>query len=226
MPVPTTVPALKRTLAREQIYAELRDWILSGNLAPGERLHDLELAARLGVSRTPVREALRRLEDEGLVQTSPNRWTRVSPLEVGDALNLYPIIWRLESLAFDLAIDALGDAELEELERTNQRLAAALETGDALAASAADHEFHQIFIDRCVNSELIAILRDAKLKLRRIEIHYFGSLASRESVAEHAALLASLELGDFEGVTAAIEANWRNNQKRLMAESGLDSAGD
>jgi DNA-binding GntR family transcriptional regulator len=226
MPVPTSVPTLKRTLAREQIYAELRDWILSGSLASGERLHDMELAARLGVSRTPVREALRRLEDEGLVQTSPNRWTRVTPLEVGDALSLYPIIWRLESLAFDLAIDALGDTELEELERTNQRLAAALEAGDALAASAADHEFHQIFIDRCGNSQLMAILRDAKMKLRRIEIHYFGSLASRESVTEHASLLTSLELGDFEGVTAAIEANWRNSQRRLTAEGGLEPAGD
>jgi DNA-binding GntR family transcriptional regulator len=226
MPVPTSVPALKRTLVREQIYAELRDWILSGNLAPGERLHDMELAARLGVSRTPVREALRKLEDEGLIQTSPNRWTRVTPLEVGDALNLYPIIWRLESLACDLAIDALGDAELEELERTNQRLASALDAGDALAASAGDHEFHQIFIDRCGNPELIAILRDAKMKLRRIEIHYFGSLASRESVTEHAALLTALELGDFEGVAAAIEANWRNSQRRLMAESGLEPARD
>jgi DNA-binding GntR family transcriptional regulator len=226
MPVPTSVPTLKRTLAREQIYAELRDWILSGSLASGERLHDMELAARLGVSRTPVREALRRLEDEGLVQTSPNRWTRVTPLEVGDALSLYPIIWRLESLAFDLAIDVLGDTELEELERTNQRLAAALEAGDALAASAADHEFHQIFIDRCGNSQLMAILRDAKMKLRRIEIHYFGSLASRESVTEHASLLTSLELGDFEGVTAAIEANWRNSQRRLTAEGGLEPAGD
>jgi DNA-binding GntR family transcriptional regulator len=226
MPVPTSVPTLKRTLAREQIYAELRDWILSGSLASGERLHDMELAARLGVSRTPVREALRRLEDEGLVQTSPNRWTRVTPLEVGDALSLYPIIWRLESLAFDLAIDVLGDTELEELERTNQRLAAALEAGDALAASAADHEFHQIFIDRCGNSQLMAILRDAKMKLRRIEIHYFGSLASRESVTEHASLLTSLELGDFEGVTAAIEANWQNSQRRLTAECGLEPAGD
>jgi DNA-binding GntR family transcriptional regulator len=226
MPVPTSVSTLKRTLAREQIYAELRDWILSGSLASGERLHDMELAARLGVSRTPVREALRRLEDEGLVQTSPNRWTRVTPLEVGDALSLYPIIWRLESLAFDLAIDVLGDTELEELERTNQRLAAALEAGDALAASAADHEFHQIFIDRCGNSQLMAILRDAKMKLRRIEIHYFGSLASRESVTEHASLLTSLELGDFEGVTAAIEANWRNSQRRLTAEGGLEPAGD
>src|SRR5436190_24084875 len=126
MPVPDAAPTLKRTLAREQIYAELRDWILDGILVPGERLHDMALAEQLGVSRTPVREALRRLEDEGLIETSPNRWTRVAPLDLVEAGSLYPIISNLEQLALDLAIDALDDSELEEMERANQRLAAAL----------------------------------------------------------------------------------------------------
>jgi DNA-binding GntR family transcriptional regulator len=216
MPVPDTAPTLKRTLAREQIYAELRGWILSGVLAPGERLHDMALAEQLGVSRTPVREALRRLEDEGLIQTAPNRWTRVAPLDLADAGNLYPIISKLEQFALDLAIDALDDSELEEMERANRRLAAALEAEDAAAATAADFEFHQIFIDLCGNPELVSILSDAKLKLRRIELHYFGRFASRESTVEHAALVNALELGDFDAAAAAIEANWLNSQRRLQ----------
>ncbi len=216
MPVPNAAPILKRTLAREQIYAELRDWILGGILAPGERLHDMALAEQLGVSRTPVREALRRLEDEGLIQTAPNRWTRVAPLDLADAVNLYPIIWNLEQLALDLAIDALDDSELEDMERANRRLAAALDAEDANAATTADSEFHQIFIDLCGNPELVSILAAAKLKLRRIELHYFGGFASRASTLEHAALVNALELGDFDAVAAAIEANWRNSQRRLQ----------
>ncbi|MFL5758629.1 MAG: GntR family transcriptional regulator [Thermomicrobiales bacterium] len=217
MSEPNATVAIKRTLAREHIYAELRDLILSGSLAPGERLHDLELADRLGVSRTPVREALRRLEDEGLVQTSPNRWTRVSPLDMNDARNLYPIIWKLEPLALQLAVDALDDAELEAMERANQRLAAALEANEAAAASSADVEFHQIFIDRCDNPALIAIIGDAKAKLSRIELHHFAQLASPAAVAEHAVVLSALELGDFAAASAALEANWQNAERRLFS---------
>jgi DNA-binding GntR family transcriptional regulator len=217
MPVPETASTLKRTLARDQIYGELREWILTGTLSPGERLHDMALAEQLGVSRTPVREALRRLEDEGLVQTSPNRWTRVSPLDLEAARNLYPIVWKLEQLALDLAVDALDDTELEQMERANQRLIAALDVRDVNAATTADFEFHQIFIDLSGNPQLIAILADVKLKLRRIELHYFDDFASLESTFEHAALLRALEYGDFPAAAAAIEANWRNSQLRLQA---------
>jgi DNA-binding GntR family transcriptional regulator len=226
MPVPDAPPKLRRTLARDVAYSDLRDWILQGILVPGERLHDVELAQRLGVSRTPVREALQRLEDEGLVETSPNRWTRVAPLDPNDALNLYPIIWRLESLALELAIEHLDDAELDEMHRVNERLKEALHAGNAISASATDHEFHQIFVDRCANPALTAMLSDLKVKLRRIEIHYFGSLASLESVAEHAAVLSALEFGDFAGAAEAVEANWKNSQRRLLSDPGLGVVGD
>jgi DNA-binding GntR family transcriptional regulator len=220
MPVPAVEPKRRRTLARDTAYADLRDWILDGTLAPGERLHDLALADRLGLSRTPVREALQRLEDEGLVETSPNRWTRVAPLDPSLVTNLYPIIWRLEALALELAAFELDDPELEQMEQANQRLSAALDANDPAAASAADYDFHQVFIDRCGNRELIAILQELKVKLRRLEMHYFSRHPSRESVAEHAVLLDALELGDISGATSAIETNWRNSQRRLMAEAG------
>jgi DNA-binding GntR family transcriptional regulator len=220
MPVPEVEPKRRRTLARDTAYADLREWILDGTLAPMERLHDLALAERLGLSRTPVREALQRLEDEGLVETSPNRWTRVAPLDPAIANDLYPIIWQLETLALELAAFQLDDAELEQMERANQRLVDALAAGDAVAASGADREFHGVYIDLCGNAELIAILQEAKVKLRRLERHYFSRHPSRESVAEHTALLTALELGDIAGATAAIEANWRNSQRRLLAETG------
>ena len=219
MPMPEVEPKRRRTLARDTAYTDLREWILDGTLAPGERLHDLALAERLGVSRTPVREALQRLEDEGLVESSPNRWTRVAPLDPSIANDLYPMIWRLETLALELAAFELGDTELDQMERANQRLVAALDAGDAAAASAADSEFHQVYVNLCGNAELISILQEAKIKLRRLELHYFSQHPSRESVAEHTAVLTALEFGDITGANAAIEANWRNSQRRLLAES-------
>ncbi len=81
MPVPVNDAPLERDLLRDQAYATIRDAIVDGTLAPGERLRDQELCAWLGLSRTPVREALSRLEQDGLVETEPQRYTRVTPLD-------------------------------------------------------------------------------------------------------------------------------------------------
>jgi DNA-binding GntR family transcriptional regulator len=80
---------IQRTFVRQEAYVKLRNWILDGTLAPGEQLRDKELAKQLGVSRTPVREALLRLEDEGLVKTKPNSSTLVSSIDFHDAFHLY-----------------------------------------------------------------------------------------------------------------------------------------
>jgi DNA-binding GntR family transcriptional regulator len=83
MPVPPAANKLEKSLMRDDVYSRLRDWIITGTLEPGEKLRDADLAEQLGVSRTPVREALRRLEDEGLIETKQNAWTRVAPVTSG-----------------------------------------------------------------------------------------------------------------------------------------------
>ncbi len=95
MPVPTAAPA-ERTLIRDQVSDKIRGAILDGTLEPGERLHDDELIAWLGVSRTPIRESLAQLADEGLVETAANRYTRVplpDPREVLDALRTLGVLF-------------------------------------------------------------------------------------------------------------------------------------
>lgn len=98
---------LRRTFVRKEAYHLLRDWIVKGKLEPGQKLRDKELAERLGVSRTPIREALLRLEDEGLVQTKANSTTLVAPLDLHNALNLYSIVWTLEGLAMKQAFELI-----------------------------------------------------------------------------------------------------------------------
>jgi len=194
----------------------LLDWIVRGVLAPNEKVRDVDLARRLGVSRTPVREALRRLEDEGFVQTALNRWTRVSPVDVEEARRLYPIIWSLESLAMRTAGPELTASDLEAMRGANRRLRVALGAKDPVEASSADHDFHDAFIRRSKNPELLGILHGLKVKLKRIEVAYFnGCLVAERSVAEHDAVLHALTQADVEEAARAVEANWRNSLSRI-----------
>src|SRR5262249_60393286 len=98
-PTPPPPPAITRTCLRDAAYERLRDWILDGTLAPEEPLRDEALAEALGMSRTPVREALQRLEDDGLVITSATRRSYVSPLSVQQARDVFPMVAALEVLS-------------------------------------------------------------------------------------------------------------------------------
>ena len=92
MPVPFKTKPFNRSFMREEVYKTLLTWIMEGELRPGEKLLDKELAESMGVSRTPVREAMRRLEDKGLVESAANRWTRVSEVSIHESEKIYPII--------------------------------------------------------------------------------------------------------------------------------------
>lgn len=218
MPLPNLPGPLPRRLLREQVYAALRQWIVQGVLRPGEQLRDTELAARLGVSRTPVREALRRLEDEGLVQAAAHRWTRVAPLDPGDAQRIYPLVIALEVLAARLAAPLLGPADLQAMADANLELDEALRARDATRAAAADRAFHAVFVERAGNPELSRVLHGLKTKLERLEAAYFGdALAGERSVAEHEAILRAFHRGDAAAAARAVRANWTHSLRRLEA---------
>jgi DNA-binding GntR family transcriptional regulator len=219
VPVPSETKKLSKTLMREQVYADLREWIVAGILKPGEKLRDSELAEALGVSRMPVREAIRRLEDEGLVETAANRWTRVSLVDVEGAKRVYPILAKLESLAIWLAAPRMGDEDLRLMSEANDRLVDALHSGRGVAASAADREFHRIFITSADNPELAGLLEGLKVKLRRLEAAYFGGcLIADHSVTEHCEILEALRDGDYERAARATEANWQQSLVRLLEQ--------
>ena len=103
MPIPGKTRPVERARVSDKVYSILRDGIVDGDLRPGEDLKDAELAERLGVSRTPIREALKRLEGEGLVRSSASRWTRVAGIRVEDVDNLFPIVKCLDVLTLETA---------------------------------------------------------------------------------------------------------------------------
>jgi DNA-binding GntR family transcriptional regulator len=233
MPVPDSAKKLNKRLMREEVYTSLRGWILDGTLRPGEKLRDAELAERLGVSRMPVREAFRRLEDEGLVETSANRWTRVSFVDVEQAKSIYPILISLESLAISLAAPRLGRPELRLMSEANGRLAEALQGGHAVEASKADRDFHEVFLSRSDNPDLLRIVDDLKAKLRRLEVAYFGGcMVADQSVTEHKRIIEALEEGNIGAAADEVATNWQGSLDRLITqlnkagETGGSAAGD
>src|SRR5258708_31869776 len=129
----------------------MRDWIIDGPLQPGEPLRDEAPAEALDMSRTPIREALQWLEDDGLVVTTTARRTFVSPVTLTQAREVFPIVAALEGLAGRLAAAQMDDAALDEMRAQNARLAAALASADAAVAGAADPAFPAIFIARAPN---------------------------------------------------------------------------
>lgn len=219
MPIPAGVPRLRQPLARDEAYDRLRRWIVEGELAPGERINDSALAESLGVSRMPVREALLKLQNEGLVEAEPNRWIRVSRVSPDQGEEVYPVIWTLETLALRLGAASLAQADIDDMERANEALRGAIKSGNGRAAYEADASFHSTFIRASGNAELIRILGDLKVRLRRLEVAYFsGNLKADESVLEHEAILSALRRSDVDAAVSAVENNWRRSLDRFRSQ--------
>lgn len=208
MPVPPSEGVVARSLLRDDAYKALRKAIVDGTLAPGERLRDDELSRWLGVSRTPIREALARLEQAGLVQTQPGRHTIVSPVDVREARAAQSVAAAMHELAVREAITNISAGDLAAMRHANVRFAAALDAHDPDAALAADDEFHAIAVEASANPYIAAVLEQVTPVLRRLERIRFASRDGRHSVALHEQIIARCEAGDGEGAGHAARANW------------------
>lgn len=209
MPVPQGRGLVARPLLRENAYRALRDAIVDGTLAPGERLNDADLTAWLGVSRTPIREALARLEQIGLVRTKPGSHTIVSPLDARAAHDAQAVTAAMHELAVRTAVPNLSPAELDIMREANSRFAAALRHDDAAAALTADEDFHGVAVAACANGAVRTVLEQFTPVLRRVVRLRFSSLSGRSSVAQHQRIIELCEAGDAEGAAAAVRANWQ-----------------
>jgi DNA-binding GntR family transcriptional regulator len=208
MPVPKQRGAAARTLARDQAYARLRDAILDGTLEPGEHLKDAELSEWLGLSRTPIREALARLEEYGLVETKPNRYTRVAPLTRTDARDAFPVVAALHALAASLGAPRVSDDELAAMRAANDEFATALRKGDVAGAIATDDRFHAVLVHASANREIARSIERLMPKVRRLEQARFGSLAGRRSVEHHERIIALCAAGKTAEAAEAVRENW------------------
>lgn len=208
MPIPATVPP-RRSLLRDDVHARIRDLIVAGTLEPGEQLRDTELAEWLGVSRTPVREALLRLQAAGLVAARPGRATYVTSLDDRATLHAQSVVAAMHRLAVEEAVGLLTATDLDRMRDANRRFAAAIRSGDADAALAADDELHAVPVDAAGNEAVRSVLDQFTPLLRRVERIRFSSLPGTSSVALHDRLIDLCAAGD---VAAAAEVSWQTWQ--------------
>ncbi|MGR2753313.1 GntR family transcriptional regulator [Agromyces arachidis] len=208
MPLPDQARAERPASLRDYAYTQLRDAIVAGRLAPGERLRDPELEQWLGVSRTPIREAIARLETAGLVQTRRAKQTVVAPLDVRTALAAQRIAATLHALAVREAVPQLTAADLAAMREANAAFAAALRADDVDAAIAADDAFHGIAVRASADPLLPGLLEQVTPLLRRLERARFGSLAGRGSVADHDRIIEHCAAGRADEASRATHDNW------------------
>jgi DNA-binding GntR family transcriptional regulator len=208
MPVPDKRDAVERHLLRDTAYEALCAAIVNGTLEPGERLHDDELCGWLGLSRTPVRGALARLEEEGLVESAPQRFTRVAPLDLARARDLFPVLAALHGLATELAVPRVEPPDLHALSASVEDMVRALRAGDARAAYATDDSFHAVFLRVAGNDHIGALLARLEPQLRRLKTQSTDHLPGWRSVAQHQAIVARTTAGDALGAASAVRANW------------------
>lgn len=209
MPIPSeTLPP--RALLRDEVYARLRDAIVDGTLAPSEQLRDTDVATWLGVSRTPVREALLELGRTGLVQALPGRSTVVAPLEADGIRDAQAVVAAMHRLAVEAAVPRLTASDIERMRAANARFDAAQRAGDADAALEADRAFHAVAVAASGNAAAQAVIAQYEPVLHRAERLRFGSPDGRTSVHRHALLIELCEAGDATGAAELAEQTWRS----------------
>jgi DNA-binding GntR family transcriptional regulator len=210
MPIPASSAKKGRSLLRDDVYQQLRDAIVDGTLAPGESLRDGDLAEWLGVSRTPVREALLRLGESGLVVAQPGRSTTVAVVEEGAVRGARDVVAAMHELAARVAVPALDLEQLEQMRLANERFTAAIADGDSDAAVAADDDFHRVPIEAADNAALHAVLELYTPVLRRAEVLRFLSVDRFSSAERHSEFIDLCAAGDAEGAARLAFHTWHS----------------
>ena len=209
MPIPSGGSGVDRSLLRDDVYRRLRDAIVDGTFALGEQLKDGDLAEWLGVSRTPVREALLRLGASGLVVALPGRSTTVSTIDARAVRDARDVIAAMHELAVREMTGQLSDADVERMRDANRRFAAAVAAGDIAGALQADEELHSVPVAALGNRALAAVLEQFDPLVRRAErLRFRGD--GKASVAMHERLIDLLASGDIEKAASVTFDIWHS----------------
>ena len=205
---------------RDVVFNTLRQAILKGELKPGERLMEIQLANKLGVSRTPVREAIRKLELEGLVLMIPRKGAEVAEITRQDMEDVLEVRTALEELAVKDACDHITDAQLSELKKaSNEFKKALLEGKDLVTCADADMHFHDVILSATNNRRLIQMLNNLSEQMYRYRMEYLKDERTHKTlIEEHDAIRRALTKHDKVKAGAAIRVHI-DNQKRSILES-------
>lgn len=196
---------------RDVVFNTLRQAILRGELQPGERLLEIHLANKLGVSRTPIREAIRKLELEGLVLMIPRRGAVVAEITEKSLRDVLEVRRSLEELAVKLACQKIKPEEIEELKEAEKEFEEALKTKDVTVYAEADVKFHDIIYRTTDNQRLIQLLYNFREQMYRYRVEYLKREDSHETLLkEHQYIIEMIENRDEKCAMEAVCAHIDN----------------
>jgi DNA-binding GntR family transcriptional regulator len=199
---------VERPLLRDTAYQLIRDAIVRGDIAPGSVVRDAQLAERLGLSRAPVRDALAKLADDGLVTTKPQSHTRVTPIDPADVRDAAAVVRAMHELAARAAVPLLTAGRIDAMIEANGSFDAAVRTGDVDAALDADDELHGVLVQACGNRAVAATIDRYTPLIRRLERLRFSIPAAQESVTRHERLIEACRAGDADAAARVTTEIW------------------
>lgn len=206
---------ISRKPLRADVHKELLGLILQGALTPGQRLRDTELAQSLGVSRTPIREALLRLEREGFISSQLHQGFSVKPLSESEIRDVYPLVGLLECSALDEIPDPCP-AKIQQLTELSEAMQQ--EGSDALRRIELDEAWHRALVAESGNQHLTRILDDLKRILFRYEYAFMQvSQWVTASTEEHRAIVDSLERGKRREAVRLLDTHWDRTMKAILS---------
>lgn len=202
---------------RDIVFKTLREAIITGDLQPGERLMEIKLANELGVSRTPVREAIRKLELEGLVIMTARKGAEVAPINEKDLREVLEIRSSLESLACELACKNVSDPDIRKLGLINDEINRAVEAEDIETITKKDVEFHETIYLITDNNRLIQMLHQLKEHIYRYRFEYIKDMKNKKTIVEeHNRIIDAIAAKDAKRASLEIELHIDNQEKYIM----------
>lgn len=198
---------------RDVVFNTLRQAILKGELAPGERLMEIQLAERLGVSRTPIREAIRKLELEGLVLMIPRKGAEVAKISEKSLRDVLEVRRSLEELAIELACQRMTPEDIDELEKKQEEFQAAITNGKVMEIAETDEAYHDVIYKGTCNDRLVQMINNLREQMYRYRLEYIKDEDKRQVLLkEHENILRAVKLRKTEEAKEAMREHIDNQE--------------
>ena len=204
---------------REIVYEELKMQILTGKITPGMRMMEVELAESMGVSRTPIREAIKMLEQEGLVIIEPRKGAYASQISVKDMVDILEVRQDMEGLAAYMAAYRMTPKQMKELEAISGGYNKAVEEGNMADMIKYDTDFHNLIVESCNNNILTMMINQLQELLLRFRYVYYDNIKRAEKMpSEHSMIMEAIEDGRSDAARAAAEMHIERIKDMVMTD--------
>ncbi|QIB68125.1 GntR family transcriptional regulator [Aminipila butyrica] len=204
---------------REIVYEELKLQILTGKIAPGTRMMEVELAEDMGVSRTPIREAIRKLEKEGLVIIEPRRGAYASQISTEDMVEILEVRQNMEGLAAFIAASKMKPEQLKCIEQAEEEYNRAVETGSTADMIYYDSQFHKLIVEASNNKTLLQLIEPLQEMALRFRYLYYDDFKRAENMPhEHQVIIDAIAQGNAEAAKEAADTHIKKLKELVMTE--------